>query len=269
MTVLHAALLGIVQGITEFLPVSSSAHLILARSFFGWDAGKLGLTFDVGCHLGTLLAILAYFHRDVGAIIAAIPEVVRGADTRATNLARNLAVATVPLLIIGLLLPRPLVTSFRTVGVAVVALALGGFIMLIAEWRGTGDRTQVSLTTREAFGLGFAQAVALIPGVSRSGAVLTMAMFLGFKREEAARFSFLLGVPAIIAAAGSEAMDVTVEGLPADALGLLVLGFVSSALVGYFAVKYFIHYVARYSLHPFAAYRLGVAAASFGWMLRA
>ena len=267
MTALQAALLGIIQGITEFLPISSSAHLILARTFFGWDAGSLGPAFDVACHVGTLLAVLTYFRRDVAAMVAATSEAVRGTRSGSAHLVRNLAIGTVPIVVVGGLFAAPLVTSLRTAEVTGVTLALGAVVMLIAEWRGSGDRTEVSLTTGEALGLGFAQAAALVPGVSRSGAVLTVGMLLGLKRERAAKFSFLLGVPAIIAVAVSEAADLVVEGLPADVLVLFSIGLATSALVGYLTVEYFIRYVARYPLHVFAAYRLALAAVVLGWVV--
>ena len=267
MTALQAALLGIVQGLTEFLPISSSAHLILARTFFGWEAGRLGLAFDVACHVGTLLAVLVYFRSDVAAMVAAVPEAARGAGGAPAHLARNLVVGTVPIVAGGLLLAGPLTTALRTPEVAGIALALGAVVMIIAEWRGARNRTEASLTTGEAFGLGFVQALALVPGVSRSGAVLTVAMLMGLRREKAARFSFLLGVPAVLAAAVSESADLIAQGLPAGVLGLFALGLGTSALVGYLTVKYFIRYVARYSLYLFAAYRLAVAAAVLVWVV--
>ena len=268
MTALQAALLGIVQGLTEFLPISSSAHLILARTFFGWEDGEVGLAFDVACHLGTLLAVLAYFRREIAALVAAVPDAAAGGRSESARLVRSLTVGTLPILVVGLLFAEVLSTSVRTAAVAGVALALGAVVMIVAERRGTQDRTETSLTTTEALGLGFAQAVALIPGVSRSGAVLTIAMMLGLKRERAARFSFLLGIPAILAAAASQTMDLMAQGLPTGTLGLFALGLGGSALVGYLTVKYFIRYVTRHSLHLFAAYRLALAASVLVWVVR-
>ena len=266
MTALQAALLGIIQGLTEFLPISSSAHLILARALFGWEAGDFGLAFDVVCHLGTLLAVLVYFRRDIFAMAAAAPAAARGEGGDAARLLRAIAVGTVPIVIVGLFLADLIATSLRTTGVAGLALALGAVVMVVAERSGTGQRAEVSLTWREALGLGVAQAVALVPGVSRSGAVLTVAMLCGLRRERAARFSFLLGIPAILAAAGSEAVELAGQGFPTGVLSLFVVGLVTSALMGYLTVRYFIRYVACYSLHPFAAYRLLLAAAMLLWV---
>ena len=268
MTALQAVLLGIVQGLTEFLPISSSAHLILARTFFGWEAGELGLAFDVACHVGTLLAVLAYFRRDVAALVAAVPDAARGRRSEPAHLVRSLTVGTLPILLVGLLFADVLSTSLRTAEVAGATLALGAVVMIVAERWGTRNRTETSLTTAEALGLGFAQAVALIPGVSRAGAVLTIAVMLGLKRERAARFSFLLGVPAILAAAASQTTDLMAQGLPTGVLSLFALGLGTSALVGYLTVKYFIRYVARHPIHLFAVYRLALAAGVLVWVVR-
>lgn len=267
MTTLQAALLGVVQGLTEFIPISSSAHLILARTFFGWEVGRLGLAFDIACHVGTLLAVIAYFRSDIVAMILALPAVVRGQDGTYPDLARNLIVGTVPIVAVGFFFAEPLSTSLRTAEVVGITLAFGAIVMMFAERKGSSSRTESSLTTVEAFGLGFAQATALVPGVSRSGAVLVVAMLLGLKRESAAKFSFLLGVPAIFAAAVSGSLTLIGQSLSVDFIGLLSIGLGISAFVGYFTVKYFIRYVERYSLYPFAAYRFVVAAAVLVWVI--
>ncbi len=263
MTALGAALLGIIQGLTEFLPISSSAHLILARALFGWDAGEFGLTFDVACHVGTLIAVLAFFRRDIVAMLVAVPGAARGAPDDSARLVRSIVVGTLPIIGIGLLFADLITTQFRTPGVAAIALAVGALVMLAAERVRHPVRAETSLTSPEAFGLGLAQAAALIPGVSRSGAVLTVAMLFGVRRERGARLSFLLGIPAIMAAAVSQALDLVVEGLPPGALGLFAVGIVTSAVVGYLTVKYFIQYLANHSLDLFAGYRLGLAACIF------
>ena len=263
MTALEAALLGIIQGLTEFLPISSSAHLILARALFGWDAGEFGLAFDVACHVGTLIAVLAFFRRDILAMVAALPAAARGAPDGSARLVRSIVVGTLPIVFVGLLFADLITSQFRTPGVAAIALAVGALVMVAAERVRRPPRAETSLTGPEAFGLGLAQAAALIPGVSRSGAVLTLAMLFGIRRERAARFSFLLGIPAIVAAAAKQALDLMAEGLPPHALGLFAVGIVTSAVVGYLTVKYFIRYLANHSLDLFAGYRLGLAACIF------
>jgi len=263
VTAFGAALLGIVQGLTEFLPVSSSAHLILARVLFGWDAGEFGLAFDVACHVGTLLAVLAFFRQDILAIVAAVPCAARGASDDSSRLVRSIVVGTLPIVVIGLLFADLITSRLRTPGVAAIALTVGALVMVAAERVRRPVRAETSLTSPEAFGLGLVQAVALIPGVSRSGAVLTLAMLFGIRRERAARFSFLLGIPAIMAAAAKVGLDLVAEGLPPGASGLFGVGIVTSAVVGYLTVKYFIQYLANHSLDLFAGYRFGLAACIF------
>ena len=259
VTAFQAALLGLVQGLTEFLPISSSAHLILVRALFGWDAGGVGLAFDVAVHVGTLLALLVFFRRDVLDMVRAVPDAMRNRDHDGTRLVRNVVIGTVPIAVVGFLLVDVITRSLRTPMVAAVALAVGAGVIIVAERRGGRTRSDTSLSGLESLGLGVAQAAALIPGVSRSGAILTIAMLLGLRREHAARFAFLLGIPAIVAAAGRECLALAMVGMPVGAAGLFAIGIVSSAVVGYLTVKYFIRYLVHHSLHLFAAYRLVLA----------
>ena len=205
---LQAALLGVVQGLTEFLPVSSSAHLILARAFFGFDADRFGLSFDVACHVGTLVAVVMYFRHEIARMVAVLPRVFAVGAPRDARMIRLLAVGTIPAVVVGLLFSKVIEARLRTPGVAAIALAAGAVLMLAAERAGRQTRDESSLTLAEAFWIGCAQAVALIPGVSRSGATLTVALFFALRRPEAARFIFLLAVPAILGAAAHEAPKV-------------------------------------------------------------
>ena len=269
MTALEAALLGTVQGLTEFLPISSSAHLLLARAFFGWETeARFGLAFDVACHIGTLLAVVAYYRRDVAELTrtAVIPRTWLGGAGDSAALVRSIAVGTVPIGIVGVVAADYLTGSLRTVTVAGVSLMVGAVFMLAAERSGSQTRAETTLQSWEALGLGFAQALALIPGVSRSGAVLIVAMFLGLRRERAARFAFLLGMPAMLAAGGKASFDLAAAGVPSADPALLAVGVVSSAAVGYAAVNYFMRYVSRHSLDPFAAYRLVLGAGALVWV---
>ena len=268
MNALEAALLGTLQGLTEFLPISSSAHLLLAREFLGWDAAEgFGLAFDVACHLGTLLAVTAYYRRDVAVLAraAAVPDTWRGGDGDAAALVRAIAIGTVPAGVVGLAAGDVLTGELRTAPVAGAALVLGAGFMLAAERVGPPTRGEAGLRPWEALALGCAQAAALVPGVSRSGAVIVVAMFLGLRRANAARFAFLLGMPAILAAGGKAAFDLAEQGFPSEDLALLAVGAVASAGVGYGAVKYFMRYVARHSLDAFAAYRLVLGTAALAW----
>jgi len=266
---IQAALLGIVQGLTEFLPVSSSAHLILARAFFGWDSDRLGLSFDVACHVGTLIAALSYFRREVAAMIASLPGLFQPARNPDARMIWLLAVGTIPAIVAGLLFNEAIEEHMRTPAVAAIALAAGALALFIAERAGSKTRRDDNLTMGEALLLGCAQAVALVPGVSRSGATMTVALLLGLRRSDAARFIFLLAIPAILAAAGHEAPGAFRAGLGGGQATLFLIGVVTSAIVGYAAVRFFIRYLVNHSLDLFAWYRLGLAAAVTVWLLRA
>jgi len=265
---LQAALLGVVQGLTEFLPVSSSAHLILARAFFGFDGDKFGLAFDVACHVGTLIAVLIYFRVEIARMIAALPHLMdtRDPDVRLIWL---LVVGTIPAVLFGLLFNKSIEEHLRTVAVAAAMLALFSVGMIAAERLGSKTRREASITYAEAFFIGCAQAVALIPGVSRSGATLIAALLIGLRRRDAAEFIFLLSVPAILGAAAHEAPKAmkAIGAMPGEAT-LFAIGIVSSAIVGYLAVKYFIQYLGKHSLDAFAWYRIALAAIALVWLWR-
>jgi undecaprenyl-diphosphatase len=263
---LAAAVLGIVQGLTEFLPVSSSGHLILARAFFGWDAGRFGLAFDVACHVGTLLAVAVYFRSDVSAMLAAAPGAVTGGTSPVERLVRLIAVGTVPIVAVALLFGDRL-EALRSPAVVATTLAIGAVGLLAAEAFGAKSRDESSIGYGLAIAIGCAQAMALIPGISRSGATLTIAMLAGLRRESAARFVFLLSLPAVLAAAAKETLDVAeigVVGLPAT---LFVVGLVVSGVVGYLTIKYFLRYLANHSLAVFAYYRFALAAVTVIWLV--
>jgi undecaprenyl-diphosphatase len=279
----QAALLGVVQGLTEFLPVSSSAHLILARVFFGFDEKKFGLAFDVAIHIGTLLAVIVYFHRDLQALTRSLPQLFRPSspavgqhipierqDVRpgaeGARLIWLIVIGTIPAVLVGLFLGDAIEMRLRTPHVAAAMLTLGGLGFFAAERIGGQRRNEESLTAAEALLIGCAQAAALVPGVSRSGATITVAMFLGLRRAEAARYTFLLGIPAILGAATLKFPDMLAQGVGPDGATLFVVGIVSSAIVGYLAVKYFIRFLARHSLDVFAWYRLGLAVVTVVWV---
>ena len=267
MTVLYAALLGVVQGLTEFLPVSSSAHLLLARDVFGWESDQFGLAFDVACHVGTLLAVVVYFRRELASMATSLPFMFTAQPDAPARLLRRITVGTVPILLVGLVLGDALASTMRTPGVAAVALAVGAVVLLTAERVGSQSRGEDALTMVEALGLGVAQATALIPGVSRSGAVVAVAVWVGLRRDAAARFAFLLGVPAILAAAAREGVTLAGRGFSTDALWLFTTGLATAAVVGYLTVKYFVRYVAGHPLDVFAFYRLGLAASVLVWLI--
>jgi undecaprenyl-diphosphatase len=268
MGLLAAALLGVVQGLTEFLPVSSSGHLILGRALFGWDADRLGLPFDVAVHVGTLLAVVLFFRRDLAAMAAAIPAAVRFAPDADARLTRLIGFGTLPVVVVGLTIADVFESDrVRSVETVAVTLFAGALALLLVERIGSQTRREESLSGFEAVLLGVAQTSALVPGVSRSGATIAVGMLLGLRRESAARFGFLLGVPAILAAAGQQVMDLAEVGLSRDAATLFAVGITTSAITGYATVKYFIRYLVGHSLDPFAYYRLGLAAIVVLWIL--
>ena len=269
MSVAAAVLLGIVQGLTEFLPVSSSAHLILARAFFGWDVpADFGLAFDVALHIGTLAAILAFFRREIAAMAAALPSVLSPQADASARLAQRIAVGTVPVVVVGLLFNDYIEQALRTPRVAAWALALGAAVMFAAERLGSRRRAEDTVTWMDAALIGCAQACALIPGVSRSGSTISVGMFLGLRRDAAARFTFLLAIPATLAAAGKESLELGRMGVSAANAQLMIIGVLVSGIVGYVTIKYFLRFLAGNRLDVFAYYRWALAAATFVWLWR-
>lgn len=266
MDLISAALLGVVQGLTEFLPVSSSGHLILARAFFGWDPGRFGIAFDVACHVGTLLAVVAFFRADVARLIVAAPGALSGRDGEYERLGRLILAGTMPIVIIGGLFADVIEMRLRSPLVVAITLAIGGIGLIVAERIGRKSRDARSLGYGEAFAIGLAQASALAPGISRSGATLTVSLLLNVERASAARFVFLMSLPAILAAAAKETLDMSEVGMAGLPVTLLAVGLVTSAIVGYVTVKYFVRYLAAHSLEAFAYYRFALAAVTLLWL---
>jgi undecaprenyl-diphosphatase len=265
VTLLQAIVLGVLQGITEFLPISSSAHLILARAFFGWDAAVFGLAFDVACHVGTLIAVVAYFWRDLTGIARALPRPF--SPDRSARLLRLILLGTLPVVVVAVLFNDVLENTVRTPAATAVTLTLGALGLLVAERVRATTRGEETIGPAEAVGFGFAQSAALIPGISRSGATITFGMLMGLRREAAARFSFLLGVPAILAAAAKEGLPLLRGGLSPGDGAVFAAGMLSSAVVGYLTIKYFLRYLAHHRLDVFAYYRLALALAVVVFLL--
>jgi undecaprenyl-diphosphatase len=261
-----AAFLGVVQGLSEFLPVSSSGHLILGRALLGWDLGRFGLPFDVACHVGTLIAVVTFFARDVRAMVVALPGALIGRPGEYERLIRLIAIGCLPLVPVVLLF-MDVIESVRSPAVVAATLAIGGVGLLLAERFGSMRRGEDSISGVEALLIGVAQASALIPGVSRSGATLTVAMLLGLRREAAARFVFLLSLPAVAAAAAKEGLELTEVGMEGVPVTLLLVGLVTSAIVGYLTIRFFLRYLASHSLVVFAYYRFALAALTVLWLL--
>ncbi len=265
LELLEAVFLGVVQGLTEFLPVSSSGHLLLGQYFLGLDQERFGLPFDVALHLGTLIAVVAFFWRDLLRMARAfLRSLAPGGRNLASDPDQRLAylvlASTVPAALIGYALEDFFETAVRSPWVVVFNLVLVGVLFIVGEAVGSQRRPAEKLGFLGAVGIGLAQAAALVPGVSRSGATITLGLFLGLRREEAARFSFLMSVPIIAGAGSLQLAEVVAEGMGAGDALLFVVGFVCSAVVGYFTIKFFLSFVARYSLRAFAYYRFALAA---------
>jgi undecaprenyl-diphosphatase len=267
VSALAAVILGIVQGLTEFLPVSSSAHLILARAFFGWSVSDdFGLAFDVALHIGTLAAILMFFRREIAGMAWALPSLFSTAPGPPGRLMQRIAAGTVPVVLVGLLFGDFIEHTLRTPAVAAWALACGAAVMFGAERLGDRVRAEDSVTWLGAILIGCAQASALIPGVSRSGATIAIAMFLGLRRDAAARFTFLLAIPAMLAAAAREGLELGTMELSSSSLQIMAIGVVVSAVVGYLTIKYFLRFLAGNRLDVFAYYRWALAVVTFAWL---
>ena len=263
LELLQAVVLGVVQGLTEFLPVSSSGHLLLGQYFLGMDQDRFGLTFDAAIHTGTVAAVISYFWRDLWRMGQAFLRSLRGPnfEERDQKMAYLILVATIPAGVVGLLFQgffegpavrSPWLVSFN--------LVLVGALFIVGEVVGRQNRTSDKLGFKEALAIGLAQTVALFPGVSRSGGTITLGLFLGLRRDEAARFSFLMSVPITTAAALLSLFDAFGSGIDAGDALLFVVGSVTSGVVGYLAIRFLLNYLAGHSLRVFAYYRFALAA---------
>ena len=263
LELLEAVLLGVVQGLTEFLPVSSSGHLLLGQYFLGLSEDRFGLPFDVALHLGTLVAVVSFFWRDLlrmaGAFVRSLLPGGRDLADADQRLAYLILASTIPAALIGFFLEGFFENTVRSPWVVVFNLVLVGALFIFGEAVGSKTRRADKLSLVEAVGIGLAQAAALVPGVSRSGATITLGLFLGLRREEAARFSFLMSVPIIAGAGSLQLTEVVSQGMAPSQAAMFAAGFVSSAVVGYLAIRFFLRYVVHHSLRAFAYYRFGLA----------
>lgn len=255
MTVFQAVILGLVQGLAEFLPISSSAHLVLAPWVFGWS--DPGLSFDVALHVGTLVAVLWYFRAEwVKLTQSAIALLrTRKADTEDKRRFLYLVVATIPAAIGGILLEDYAETTFRSPALMAVTLMVMGVVLWAVDRYAVKDRALSSLGLRDAVVIGLAQVLALVPGVSRSGSTMTAGRALGFDRQSAAVFSFLMSMPVTAAAALLKVPELLrTEGITAT----LVAGVISAGVSSWLAIAVLLRYVSRHSFGVFAVYRLAL-----------
>ncbi len=255
MNVWEAVFLGVLQGITEFLPVSSSGHLVLAEYFLGLK--ETSLAFDVTLHLGTLLAVLAFFYRDWTGMAKSIKPGCRAPEERRMLL--FLIAGTVPGAAAGFFLEHAVSACLRSPWVVVCTLSGVALLLGLAERIARHERQFSSIRLPDALLIGISQALAIIPGVSRSGITMTCGMFLGLSREAAARFSFLLSAPIIAGAGLYEGLKLLSRGGTEITMNFL-WGFVASAVSGYLVIAFLMNYLRTHTFYPFVYYRLAVAA---------
>ena len=253
MTWLEVIVLAIVQGITEFLPISSSAHLILPSQLFGWQ--DQGLAFDVAVHVGTLTAVVLYFRHDIVVLLAAwLDHVGRRKASAEARLAWAVLIGTIPAGLAGVIFNDLIETHLRSV-LVIAATTIGFGILLAVADRKRGQRELNDLTLRDAVIIGLSQALALIPGTSRSGITMTAALFLNLSREAAARFSFLLSIP-LISAAGMLKTIELIEVGDAAPWAFIIVGTLLAAISAYLCIHLFLAFITRIGLMPFVIYRL-------------
>jgi undecaprenyl-diphosphatase len=270
-TSIQALVLGIVQGLTEFLPVSSSGHLILVPWFFGWkDPFINSLAFSVMLHMGTLLALLVYFWHDWVRLIPAGLASIRDrslAGDPDRKMAWLLVVATIPAVLVAPILNDTIENAVREPAPVALMLCVGAAILWLAERWGSKLREMSSLTFVGAFGIGVAQVLALVPGISRSGVSIAAGLFQGLNREAAARFSFLMATPVVAGAGVFEALKLVKSSDVKPDVHLIVIGFVAAAISGLLAIRFMLEFLRRQSVNSFVVYRVLLAAAVFVVML--
>ena len=261
MSLFEALWLGIVQGLTEFLPVSSSGHLILVPALFNWI--DQGLVFDVAVHFGSLAAICVYFRTDlVGLISGGVKLLCGSGQSPESRMALYIIIGTVPAAIAGLLFAAWIELNLRNPLVIVFTLSGYGVLMALADRFGKHQRIIANIELKDAIIIGIAQALALVPGTSRSGVTISAALMLGFQRTDAARFSFLLSAPVILLATVFESSLLYLEGTQI-AWSQLAIGAAISAIVAYLSINFFMRFVNVIGFLPFALYRLGLAGVIF------
>lgn len=258
MTIFQAILLGIIQGLTEFLPISSSAHLVLAPYLLGWHIpAQDEFVFDILVQVGTLVAVFAYFWQDLWAIARGFVAGVWHKQPFATSeacLGWYLILATLPAALIGLLIQDLVETAFNSPTVTALFLLGTAGLLILAESLGKRNRALESLKWKDALWIGFFQALALFPGISRSGATITGGILRHLDRRTAAHFSFLMAVPVMLAAGLFAISDLLRMPGYLSRVPALAAGFLTAAIVGYFSIRWLLGFLTRRSLYPFAAY---------------
>ncbi|MEA2383578.1 MAG: undecaprenyl-diphosphatase [Solirubrobacteraceae bacterium] len=254
MNALQAIVLGLVQGLTEFLPISSSGHLRIVPAFFGWD--DPGAAFTAVIQLGTMAAVLLYFRADLWRIAVAWlrslsdPSVRGDLDVR---MGWYIILGTIPIAVLGLIFKNPIENQFRTLELIGATLIVFGVVMLFAEARSRRDRPLREITARDGLLIGLAQALALVPGVSRSGATISAGLLLNFDRAAAARYSFLLSVPAVVLSGLFELRHAGEGNLP---IGATAIATLLAFVTGYASIAFLLRYLAHHTIAVFVGYRI-------------
>jgi len=253
MTLLHAFLLGLIQGLTEFIPVSSTAHLLIGQQLLGIPADDAMFSFLVIVQLGTIVSLIFFYWKDLLGLVQAF--FAKPFSTQENKLAWYIVIATIPALIVGYLLKDLVETLFKQPLLeASIRLFSAAILLTLAELLTKKTRSLDSMTWLDALTVGLFQIIAVFPGASRSGSTISGGMFRGFDRPAAARFAFLMSVPVMLAAGGYQSLDVIKMPNLGQFLPLLAVGFVTAAIVGWFAIKWLIDYLSIHSLYVFAAY---------------
>jgi undecaprenyl-diphosphatase len=257
MTWLQIIVLAIVQGLTEFLPISSSGHLILVPTLFEW--ADQGLAFDVAVHFGSLGAVCVFFRNDIAGLFRGAGDIISGrSETLQARMACCIGIGTIPAAIAGLLLAGWIAANLRSPTIVVAALAAYGVLMALADRFAPRARDISSISIKDAVVVGLAQALSLVPGTSRSGITITAGRLLGFRRQDAARFSFLLSAPVILLATIYEVV-MLITGAMQVAWENLAVAAMISGIVAYLSIGFFMRFVSVLGLLPFAIYRLLLA----------
>jgi len=256
MDTFQVIILALIQGLTEFLPISSSAHLILPSQLLGWQ--DQGLAFDVAVHIGSLIAVVIYFRKEIAAMLTAwIASIFKGQHTDDSKLAWWIILATLPAVFFGFALKDVIETHLRGPGIIAITTVIFGLFLWWADRISTAEFTEYQTGWKKALLIGFAQALALIPGTSRSGATITAALMLGLNREAAARFSFLMSIPIILGAAILMAKDVVDSGVVVD-YPSLALGVGVTFVAAYTCIHLFLKIISHMGMTPFVIYRLAL-----------
>ena len=254
MSYFEAFILALIQGFTEFLPISSSAHLILPSAVLGW--ADQGLAFDVAVHVGTLAAVVIYFRHEVVALFSAfVASIFKGDRSKEAKLAWMIVIATIPACVFGLLMKDIIELYLRSAWVIATTTIIFGLLLWYVDKNASLVKDEYQVDRNKAILIGIAQAIAMIPGTSRSGITITAALYLGFTREAAARFSFLMSIPIILLAGGYLGLKLIGSGVAIDT-NMLLTGIVTSFVSAYLCIHLFLKLISRMGMTPFVIYRL-------------